>query len=50
MRSLLIVAASISLAWLPAQAQEKKQKKPDPAFEAVKDDPKLPRVLLIGVR
>src|SRR5689334_22631584 len=29
-----------------ASAQEKK--KVDPAFEPVKDDPKLPRVLLIG--
>src|SRR5262245_14454305 len=34
-------------AWLvaPATAQDKK---PDPAFAEVKDDPKLPRVLLIG--
>jgi acyl-CoA thioesterase-1 len=50
MRSLLLLAAFLSLAWMPALAQEKKkpEKKPNPAFEAVMDDPKLPRVLLIG--
>jgi acyl-CoA thioesterase-1 len=30
------------------QAWAQKKDKPDPAFEAVKDDPALPRVLLIG--
>ncbi len=32
---------------LPAQ-EKKPDKKPDPVFETVVDDPKLPRVLLIG--
>lgn len=49
MRTLLGVAA-LMLALgdgLSGQVADK-AKKPDPAFAAVKDDPKLPRVLLIG--
>jgi len=51
MRLLLILAAFVVLAGLPAMAQDKKKpekKQADPAFAAVTDDPKLPRVLLIG--
>lgn len=51
MRSLLMLVAFIALALAPALAQEQKKpekKQPDPAFAAVTDDPKLPRVLLIG--
>src|SRR5262245_47658527 len=51
MRLLFILVAFVVLAGLPAAAQDKKKsekKQPDPAFAAVTDDPKLPRVLLIG--
>src|SRR5215475_11724633 len=43
----LVLALSIVSA-LPGQGADKEKKKPDPAFAEVKDDPKLPRVLLIG--
>ncbi len=45
MKHLLAVFVFVAFAGFAA-AQDKK--KPDPAFEPVKDDPKLPRVLLIG--
>lgn len=53
MRRLPLLAAFLALAWMPALAQEKQQdkkqkKQADPALGTVKDDPKLPRVLLIG--
>lgn len=44
-RLALGVPVLLALAVLPLHAGGKK---PDPAFAAVKDDPKLPRVLLIG--
>ena len=45
--SLLLAFAFLTPAF--TQAQDKKQeKKKDPAFEAVQDNPKLPRVLIIG--
>ncbi len=43
--SIIITAACVALTGTNS-AQDKK--KIDPAFEAVKDDPKLPRVLIIG--
>ena len=46
MRTMLLCATVAILAIAPAGAQDKK--KPDPAFDPFKDDPKLPRVLLIG--
>jgi len=47
---LAFLAIALTVAYSSAPAQDKKdpKKKTDPAFEAVKDDPKLPRVLLIG--
>lgn len=52
MKRLIVFLALVSLLSGGAAAQDKKDKKdtkkPNPAFEAVKDDPKLPRVLLIG--
>jgi acyl-CoA thioesterase-1 len=51
MRLLFILVVFVVLTGLPALAQDKKKsekKQPDPAFAAVTDDPKLPRVLLIG--
>lgn len=44
--SLLLLASLMLIVPVPTPVSA--QKKPDPAFEAVKDDPKLPRVLLIG--
>ena len=46
MRKLLLVAALACCSIAPTFAQDKKKK--DPAFDPVKDDPALPRVLLIG--
>jgi hypothetical protein len=45
-----IVATGTALFVVPLFAQEAKKKKKtvNPAFEPIKDDPKLPRVLLIG--
>jgi len=47
---LCVLALALGLARaVPGQGADKaKQKKPDPAFAAVTDDPKLPQVLLIG--
>jgi GDSL-like lipase/acylhydrolase family protein len=45
---LLALAAASFDSGLPALAQDKQDKKPDPAFAPITDDPKLPRVLLIG--
>lgn len=42
----VVVVALVGVAASPGAAQKKK--KTDPAFEAVQDDPNLPRVLLIG--
>ena len=47
MRRLLLVLVGIMALSSSADAQGKKRKD-DPAFAVVKDDPKLPRVLLIG--
>lgn len=43
-----VLAVTLGLAGGLAGQGADKTKKPDPAFAAVKDDPKLPRVLLIG--
>lgn len=42
--AVLVTALALSI-WAPGFAQEKK---PDPAFAKIKDDPNLPRVLIIG--
>ncbi|MCI0377843.1 MAG: SGNH/GDSL hydrolase family protein [Gemmataceae bacterium] len=47
MRSALLVVSIWLIATIPTLAQDKK-KKIDPAFEPIQDNPKLPRVLLIG--
>ncbi len=44
----LLVVGAFYASSLDAQDKESKKKKPNPAFEKVTDDPKLPRVLLIG--
>jgi GDSL-like Lipase/Acylhydrolase family len=49
LRTGLVLVAAVLLAAPSLHAQAKKpQPKPNPAFAAVKDDPSLPRVLLIG--
>jgi acyl-CoA thioesterase-1 len=45
---MLFLAIFAALLALPAANQAKDKKKIDPAFAPVEDDPKLPRVLLIG--
>ena len=45
--TLLLIAAILVTPNLHAQAKKPKRK-PNPIFAPVKDDPKLPRVLLIG--
>ena len=45
--TLLLIAAILIIPNLHAQAKKPKRK-PNPVFAPVKDDPKLPRVLLIG--
>jgi lysophospholipase L1-like esterase len=42
------ILAIIALVIVAGAASAQDKKKPDPAFDPVKDDPKLPRVLLIG--
>src|SRR4051812_22773774 len=46
--TLFLVFASLVSAQDVKDPKESKAKKPDPAFEKVVDDPKLPRVLIIG--
>jgi acyl-CoA thioesterase-1 len=48
MKRLCIVPLILVSAFLINVALGQDKKRPDPAFERVKDDPKLPRVLLIG--
>jgi len=52
LRPLLFAVACVSLAFASATAQEKrkprKKRRPHPAFEKIKEDPNMPRVLLIG--
>jgi len=49
MRTTLLLAIALCISCLNLQAQDNKPKrKPNPVFAPVKDDPKLPRVLLIG--
>ena len=49
MRTTLLLAIALCISCLNLQAQAKKPaRKPNPVLAPVKDDPKLPRVLLIG--
>ncbi len=47
MKTVLLTLSMLFLTTIPTLAQDKK-KKSDPAFEPIQDNPKLPRVLLIG--
>jgi hypothetical protein len=48
MRVLLLLTALFATAAVCVAQEKKQEKKADPAFAPVVDDPKLPRVLLIG--
>src|SRR5215203_4589322 len=48
MKYLRLIPVFLFLAILTATSAAQDKRKVDPAFEAVKDDPMLPRVLLIG--
>jgi len=48
LRCILCILAAVLVMPAPASAQAPKKKEVEPAFAPVVDDPKLPRVLLIG--